>query len=159
MRFRRTAAAAAATGLAVLGTVALTVPSADAQARDRGAQSFTIVSNSPTATSNAVFADGVIDARGVDVVVSDSRDRFVFAAGSLTVTHRATLSRERCNRANGLGTFTERGTYRIVDGTRAYEDATGRGTYVARGTFADCRVNAAPALFQLNIQADGRIRF
>jgi hypothetical protein len=158
MRFRRTAAAAAATALAVIGVAASTVP-ADAQARDRGAQSFTIVSNDPEAATPAVFADGVIDARGVDVVINDNRDRFVFARGAIVVTHRATFNRERCNRDNGLGHFTERGTYRIVNGTRAYEGASGRGTYVVRGTFADCRLNAAPALFQLTIQADGRIRF
>jgi hypothetical protein len=158
MRFRRTAAAAAATALAVIGVAASTVP-ADAQARDRGAQSFTIVSNNPTATTQAVFADGVIDARGVDVVINDNRDRFVFADGALVIRHDARVTRDRCNRNNGLGHFTERGTWQIVNGTRAYDDARGRGTYVATGTFADCRLNTAPALFQLTIQADGRIRF
>jgi len=150
---------------AALSTVlALALVTAEsASAATRGSVTFTAYSNHENATTYPVIAHGVIHARGVDHVLSNRRDRFVFPRGALLVRHRSTSSHGSFDSVTCTGHFTDRGIWHITGGTRAYAGARGVGTYVARGVIVT-RVSSTglclerPKLFQLTIRAPGTIR-
>ena len=75
--------------LAVVAALAVGTGTASAAAR----QDFTLTQNSLTGPTT-VNATGVINATGRDVQLSNTRDRFVFPAGNLIITHVPTTQRQ-----------------------------------------------------------------
>lgn len=148
-----------ATGAVALTSVAgLGLAVAPAASAATGEQSFTITDRNPDRGRDArVVADGVINARGTAREGRGDRTVLDFRRGSLLVEHDANRIRERCNRRTGEGTITERGTYRITDGTRRYDNARGRGRYVAVSEVEDCNTRRAEVA-SFEVELDGFIR-
>ncbi|HLJ03758.1 MAG TPA: hypothetical protein VKT31_09975 [Solirubrobacteraceae bacterium] len=72
-------------------------------------------------------------------------------AGSVFVTNKTTSLRARLDTRRCSATITEKGTFRIVGGTRGYRHTTGGGTYVtvrkligARSASGACEGRSAP---------------
>src|SRR5690348_2304833 len=131
MRFSglRAAIAAAVT----LAGVALTVPAASAAtAGHHGLQPqvFTLVISTKT-PDGVLNAYGPIRGRdGTDVPVTDNVDIFKFARGTVTVYHKpSTNNQPKVDEKSCTATYTERGTWKLTDGTGKYKGATGHGQY------------------------------
>lgn len=137
----------------VVGGVA---PSAIGTTTSSGTQHFLIVQTSETGNP-PVVATGPIHARGTDIQVNDSRDRFVFPDGALRVRHKATTSRESFDPTTCLGRFSESGTFTIIDGTKAYKSVTGSGTYHVRGYFIGCDEGDPSNVISVVISASGSV--
>ena len=105
----------------------------------------------------SVVANGVIHARGRDVVLSDTRDRFVFPGGSITITHERSGGTDRYDPVTCTFRGTETGTYQIVNGGGIYDDARGQGTYVARIIAVGCAPNN-PRQSSFRVNLEGTIR-
>jgi hypothetical protein len=84
-----------------------------------------------------VVAAGPI--RGVGIFEFSVSDEdvvtFVFPDGSITLDAPETGGSEDFNERTCSGSFTFSGTFEIIDGTGAYEGATGEGTFAGKGRF------------------------
>lgn len=121
-----------------------------------GTQHFLIVQTSETGNP-PVVATGPIHALGTDVQVNGHRDRFEFPAGVLRINHKATSHRESFDPTTCLGRFTESGTFTIIDGTKAYRNVTGSGTYHVRGYFVGCTEGDPSNTVSIVITASGSV--
>jgi hypothetical protein len=137
----------------VVGGVA---PSAIGTTTTSSTQHFLIVQTSETGNP-PVIATGPIHARGTDVQVNNRRDRFVFPGGVLRIRHHATTSRESFDPTTCLGRFSESGTFTIIDGTKAYKNVTGSGTYHVRGYFIGCTEGDPSNVVSIVITASGTV--
>lgn len=142
--------------LAVAASVTLGI-AAPAGAASPRTEHFLLLSTNPDATRNPIIARGPIHARGTDVQVNDNIDRFVFPDGALRIRHttNAKSSKDTFDPATCYGTHTERGTYTVVRGTRAYHGASGHGHYRLKIQFVGCSQSAPPKVFILQIKASG----
>jgi hypothetical protein len=129
MQFRRVLVPLA---VAALGGLGLGGPTS---ATPLTKQNFTLTSDIDEEDVRTVVASGAINASGQDVVISDTEDQFVFPDGTLTVIHVPVRGKEHFNERQCSGTFRERGTYVISEGTGLYEGATGSGTYRVVASF------------------------
>jgi hypothetical protein len=166
MRFSglRAAIAAAVT----LAGVALTVPAASAAtAGDHGhglqPQVFTLVISTKT-PDGVVNAYGPIRGRdGTDVQVSDNVDIFKFARGTVTVYHKPTTNNQpKVDTKSCTATYTEKGTWKLTDGTGKYKGAAGHGRYslsqfaVLQHKDHKCDTSSEPKFFKVKIFAWGK---
>jgi hypothetical protein len=140
----------------------LVLPSSASAGNDHGGrdgiQRFLFLSTDPSAEgAEVVVANGPIHAKGTDTVVSETEDTLTFPAGTLSITHKATKSREHFDPVTCLFRFTERGTYQITGGTGDYAGVSGHGTYTAKALGVGCDENAPPEVFMLRIFAKGPI--
>ena len=135
--FKRVAASVVAVG-------AVAVVWAGAASGGTGSQRFSISGGN---NGGSVYASGPISGSGRDVVLGENADRFVFANGSVLVSHSATSQNQSFDPRSCLGRFTESGTYQLVSGKGAYKGVTGSGTYSARGTSRGCDPNARARYF------------
>jgi len=147
--------------LVLIGAL-LSVPSAVAaggnHADKTGRIHFIGLSNNPKSNSgDPVIAMGVIHARGVDKVVNNHKDRFVFPKGVVVVKHHRTGQGGHFDKKTCYGVFTEHGTWRAVGGTGAYATVSGGGTYKVKGTVVGCK--RQPDLFQVRIDAIGKLSY
>ena len=147
--------------LGLIGAL-LSVPSAVAtgghHADKAGRIHFIGLSNNPKSNSgDPVIGLGVIHARGVDKVINNHTDRFVFPKGVVVVKHHRKGQGGHFDKKACYGVFTEHGTWKAVGGTGAYANASGGGTYKVKGTVVGCK--RQPDLFQLRIDATGRLNF
>jgi hypothetical protein len=123
-------------------------------------QHFIGLSTDPSNMNAFIIATGPIHARGTDVTVSGTRDRFKFPRGTLFITHRAGKpATNRFDKVTCYFTFTERGTYRVTGGTGAYAHASGNGRYSLKGSGIACDQKAPPTVFTIEIRASGPLRF
>jgi hypothetical protein len=102
-----------------------------------------------------VFATGLINDTGQDVVLSPTEDRFDFPDGSITVFHSPTHSTNKFSDKKCSFSFTERGTYVFGNGTDVWAGFSGSGTYVASGSAVDACTG--PGVGTLTISASGSI--
>ena len=109
-----------------------------------GSQRFSI---SGSNTGGSVWASGPIAGSGRDIVMGPNADKFVFAAGSVTVSHQATSQNQTFDPRTCLTRFTESGNYQLASGTGAYRGVTGSGTYSARGVGRGCTEQAKQRYF------------
>jgi hypothetical protein len=123
-----------------------------------GTQHILLLQTNPNG-SPVVIARGPIHAQGKDIVVNDSRDRFVFPKGALIVRHHATRHHDSFDKVTCYGRHTESGTYTVLGGTKAYQHASGHGTYHLTVQFVGCSQSNPPRVFQLQVNADGPINF
>jgi hypothetical protein len=149
----------------VLTGALLSVPSAVAigghrDGRAAGQERFLILNNNPRTNANSPVAGfGPIHAKGTDKVLTPHRDRFIFPKGSVVVRHSKTSQSQHYDKANCYGRFTETGTWKVVRGTRTYRQASGGGTYRVKGQLIGCSQNRPPKVFQLQINAVGRLKY
>lgn len=149
MRIKRLFALFGASALLVAG-----VPAAPAGASGSRNQHFIILSSDPSDTAiPVVVATGPIHALGTDT--NSAKERFVFPHGSLKIRHQTKHSKDSYDPVTCYGVHTETGAYQITDGTRAYDDARGSGTFKVTVTFVGCSRTAPPNVFQLRIDAFG----
>jgi hypothetical protein len=123
-----------------------------------GTEHFTILSNDPAEDATAiVIANGPVHARGTDITVSNTNDRFVFPDGNLKLHHSTTAgtSKDTFDPTTCYSTHTERGTFVITRGTGAYKGATGSGTYRLKVAVVGCDENSPPEYFSLVVHAVG----
>jgi len=119
---------------------------------------FIGLSNNPNSNSgDPVIGLGVIHAKGVDKVINNHRDRFVFPKGAVIIKHHRTGQGGHFDKKACYGVFKEHGTWKAVGGTRAYANASGGGTYKVKGTVVGCKKK--PDVFQLRIDAFGNLHF
>jgi hypothetical protein len=153
--------------LALAGSLAALVagvPSgASAVSADRAApnQRFVLLLTNPTDGGGTVVGFGQIHAAGTDVAVSSTKDRFKFPDGNLVIKHKITPGsvHERFDEATCYFKFTERGTWEITKGTRAYADAVGEGTYRLVGHGVGCEENRPPEVFTATVKARGNVSY
>jgi len=152
--------------LAVAAVLALGVPLVGpAQAstgahRAAGHQKFLLISTNPNSEDGGpIAATGPIHAKGVDKVVSDTKDKFVFPAGTLVIKHKPAKGSQHdsFDPTTCLFTFTERGSWKVTKGTGAYSNAEGSGTYKVRGEGFGCDQNQPPNPFYVRIEANGKV--
>jgi hypothetical protein len=139
--------------VAALAVVGLASP-ASAQAKS-GTEHFLALSNSSNSKRLTLIGIGPIHARGVDVQLSGTKDRFKFPAGSLLIKHNPKHNHNSSDPKTCLQTYTERGTYSVTGGTGAYMTATGHGTYHLTVLAVGCSQSKPPKVFQLQIRASG----
>jgi len=153
---------AIALSLALLATM-FALPSASAGGDDgdgHGRQRFLLVSTDATDEAATVLAFGPIHAKGTDVFVSDTRDRFEFPDGNLRIRHEVKgTPKESFDEVTCLARYQEHGTYRITGGTGEYEGASGSGHYELNALAVGCDENEPPETFVLKIRARGSIDF
>jgi hypothetical protein len=146
--------------LGIAAVAALGFAATPAGASTTGAETFTLLSTDPSDNAQPiVIANGPVHARGTDVQVSGSIDRFVFPAGTLRVQHKTTggTSHDTFDPVTCYGTHTERGTFTVVRGSGAYKAASGSGSYRLAIAFVGCDPQAQPDLFSLTIHAHGTL--
>jgi hypothetical protein len=148
----------------VLTGALLSVPSAVATGghdagRTAGHQRFLLLSNDPEESGGTVLGFGPIHATGTDKVINDQTDRFVFPKGSVKIRHTRQGGTDHFDKVTCHGTFFEHGTWRAVDGTGRYSQASGGGTYRVHAEFIGCSQTEPPELFQLQIRAVGHLSF
>lgn len=137
------------------------VPSASAANRHRhGRHIEHILAVSSDPSNNAtpiIIATGPIHAKGTDIVLSNTRDRFKFPNGSLFIRHH--VNKKSIKDSNDPVTCTfrhrERGTYRVTGGSGAYANARGHGHYSVRVLGVGCSQNQPPEFFSVVIRAAG----
>ncbi|MFP5317317.1 MAG: hypothetical protein ACLGI2_03370 [Acidimicrobiia bacterium] len=119
--------------LALVGTV-LAGQAAPAVAATTGSQSIILVIRDDVATA---YATGPISGVGTFVEHPENPDlvTFVFEDGSVTFEAPSDEEDESFNELACVGRFTFSGDYTIVEGTGAYEGATGEGEFDGRGLF------------------------
>jgi hypothetical protein len=140
----------------------LSVPSAVATGSHHADKASRIhfigLSNNPNSNSgDPVIGLGVIHAKGVDKVINNHKDRFVFPAGVVVVKHHRKGQGGHFDKKACYGVFTEHGTWKAAGGTGAYANASGGGTYKVKGTVVGCKQK--PDVFQLRIDAIGNLTF
>lgn len=139
-----------------VGAVGLVVgASAPASAAVGNSEHFLAVQTSVSAHSLALVATGPLHASGTDTPLSNTRDRFAFAQGSLTIDHNRTSGTQHFDRKTCTTQFTEQGIYRVVSGTAAYAHASGRGTYSVVGVVIGCDQSKPPKAISVVIRAAG----
>lgn len=148
--------------LCVISALALTLggiaPAFSAASSHSGTEHFLILSTSEVG-SPPVIGTGPIHAAGTDVQVNNNRDRFVFPKGEVKIWHEAKASHQSFDPKTCLGTFSERGAYRVTGGTGAYTHANGDGTYNLKGYTFGCTPNDPSNLFSLTINAQGPLSY
>jgi len=164
-----TAAAAAIVGLAVpAGAVTVTAQPAGGR---WGTEHFQMMNTTTSQTSNSspVIAYGVFAAAGTDYQNADGTDTFVFPGGTIHVIHTPTPGSEQqsFNATTCMFSYSEKGTFKLADGTGRYRHVAGHGSYAlsvigigARLANGTCNPSdTAPAVAQQQlIQAVGKAR-
>ena len=151
---KRLAALAAATAV----TVSVVAGGTASASPRSGTQHFLLRETDFNQSTSVVVARGPITATGIDVVISDTRDRFVFPQGNLIIDHQPTSTEDSFNPRTCTARFEEEGTYQIVRGTGKYDDVSGHGTYEVNVLVVGCDENN-PERFLLTIKASGPIAF
>jgi hypothetical protein len=141
-------------GAAAFSVVGANIP-ASAASGTSGTEHVLILETSPTGNTFPLAATGPIHAAGKDVQLNDNKDRFVFPKGTLDITHERTSGGQSFDKVTCTGRFTEKGIYHVVGGTKAYANASGRGTYSLVGYFMGCNPKKPPTTFALILQAAG----
>jgi len=147
---------------ALLSAPAATTADAAAPAAEKKArQTFVILDTNAEDPDATVVGLGAIHATGTDVVVSAKKDRFEFPDGNVIIRHKVAKGsiRESFDPDTCYYTFSERGTWKAVDGSDAYEDVEGGGNYTAIGWAIGCNENEPPELFSLRVVAKGSVTY
>jgi hypothetical protein len=108
---------------------------------------------------DSVVAYGAIHDHGTDRVLGPRRDRFIFSDGNVVIRHKPGMQRDHFDPVTCHFRFVERGTWRAVRGTGAYDDVRGHGRYVARGHGVGCDESERPEAFVSLVKARGNLRY
>jgi hypothetical protein len=146
----------------LLAGALLSVPSVSASGNETDktaaqTQKFTLIQNDPEESGGPIAATGPIHAKGKDVVINNSIDRFKFPKGDLVIKHKRDKgsSVQSFDPVTCLFSFSEHGTWKTVKGTGAYTNVKGSGTYHVLAQGFGCSQNKPPKVFILRIVAKG----
>jgi hypothetical protein len=94
-------------------------------------------------------------------VLSEFKDRFKFPAGNVVIKHRlrAGSSVKSFDPVTCLFTFRERGSWKAVSGSGAYENVSGGGRYRVLGQGFGCSETEPPEVFFVRMVANGTLSF
>ena len=137
---------------------------ASAQARTN--QRFIVLfSGSNGNETSRVIASGPI--RGVGTFEETTDEdvvRFVFPNGSITLNAPAEEEDEQFNERTCSGSFSFSGPWEIIEGTGAYQGASGSGTFEGRGKFfgerapgGGCSEDEEAGSFFLRVEVRGNV--
>lgn len=150
------------TAVVLVGAL-LSVPASDAAgtAGTSGHQRFVLITANTSSMGGPIAANGVIHAKGKDVVLKGNRDRFVFPQGNVIIRHHATKGtrHQSFDRTTCLFTYSERGTWRAISGNRAYSNVSGHGTYRVLSQGFGCSQNKTPKPSYTRITANGTLSY
>ncbi len=125
-----------------------------------GDQKFVLIQTDPNQEGGPIAATGPIHAKGIDVVTGEFKDKFKFPDGNVIIRHKPQGNgKDSFDPATCLFTFTERGTWKTVKGTRAYANVKGNGTYKVFGQGFGCDENQPPETFFVRIVAKGPLTY
>lgn len=124
----------------VVGIVTGMILSAVPVSAQTGNQRFTVIVSGQGEGApgiSQVVASGPIRGMGTFEFSESDEDvvTFVFPDGSITLDAPETGGSEDFNERTCSGSFTFSGTFEIIEGTGAYEGATGEGTFAGKGRF------------------------
>lgn len=160
------AMAAAAVAAAVAGAVWLAVPAGASSAVGpavSGTEQFQSVNASATASTQGVIAFGAFTAPGVDHIIDNNTDKFVFPGGTFKIRHSNGTGTQTFNPRTCLFTASIHGTYKLSGGTGKYARISGHGTYhftvlgIAARSGGKCSMTKLPVAFQQIINASGPV--
>ena len=155
------AAAAAAATIAVTGITAASAAPRSGPAVS-GTEHFQIMTTSATSKSTSLIASGVFTAGGTDVPGSTT-DTAKFAGGTFQISHSKGTGTQTFNPKTCSGTINLKGTYTLHNGTGAYANISGDGTYqlsilfVGAKSAGVCSKTLPPPTFQQVIKASGPV--
>lgn len=110
----------------ILSAMGLANPSASAQPRDTGNQTFRIEFEG--GGSGELTASGVVTADGRAIPYGLHDATFTLPGGTIAITHDETRTSDSFDPTTCIESFTETGTFQIIGGTGRYEATTGGGT-------------------------------
>ena len=152
-------AAGALVAAATLTVTGLTAASA-ASTGVSGTEFTQIMTTSATSPTESIIVHGLFTDYGVDHS-GNNVDTIVLQQGSYKVAHPVTSTSTQSNPATCFSQITEKGTFRVFDGTGKYAGISGHGTFRASVLFIAPRVSGKcsqtqpPVAFQLVITASG----
>jgi hypothetical protein len=152
-----------ATAVAAMGGAGIAVAGTHAPAAK--AESFQMMTTSPTAPTSSVIATGAFTAPGVDHESQRGNTAtFVFPNGTVRLRHSAGTGPQSFNPKTCLLTLNLHGTYRVTGGTGKYAGITGGGTYklnilaIGARSGGKCSQTKAPVAFHQVINARGTVK-
>jgi hypothetical protein len=152
-----------ATAVAAMGGAGIAVAGTHAPAAK--AESFQMMTTSPTASTFSVIATGAFTAPGVDhESQSGNTATFVFPNGTVRLRHSAGTGPQSFNPKTCLFTLNLHGTYRLTGGTGKYAGITGGGTYklnilaIGARSGGKCSQTKAPVALHQVINARGTVK-
>jgi hypothetical protein len=128
-----------------------------------GIEHFQLMTTSATSSKATIIATGVFTAGGIDNS-GVKPETFIFPAGKIHITHRASKTKQRFNVKTCLLTVSQSGTYKLIGGTGAYAGISGHGTYklsilaVAARSKGKCSMKKAPVAWEQLIKAHGPVK-
>jgi hypothetical protein len=137
---------------AVVTATALMIGAAAASAAPTrvGVERFTFT-GAIDSEGGVVTASGVINATGIDIVVSDTQDTFDFGdAGQITVFHSPVRNHDTFNKNTCSTSFSETGTYVFGNGTGEWAGYSGSGTYTVKASIDDVCVENPVGTFTIS---------
>ncbi len=127
----------------VVGIVASVMLSAVPVSAQTGNQRFTVIisgqGEGAPGISQVVAAGPIRGAGTFEETDDEDVVRFVFPDGSITLEAPDDEESEEFNERTCSGSFTFSGTFELIEGTGAYEGATGEGTFAGKGRFVGQR--------------------
>jgi hypothetical protein len=126
---------------------------------------FTTTQINPANNANShVIATGFFTAGGIDHPLNNNNDVFRFPDGTVKIHHPGAKFKFHENKTTCLVRFTIKGKYTLEDGTGAYANITGHGSYAGgfagvepRKSNGKCNNKAAPLGFQGSISGHGPV--
>lgn len=116
----------AAALITILAALGLASPAASAQPPNTANQTFTIEFQG--GGSGELTASGVVTADGRAIPHGLHDATFALPGGTVSITHDETRTSDSFNPTTCVESFTETGTFHIIEGTGRYAAATGGGT-------------------------------
>ncbi len=120
-----------------------------------GTEHFVSTSSSATANTATLQAFGPISGVGTRTQIDAHHDRFSFKNGSFIATHNASSDLQSNDRKNCVFVETEQGRYELSQGTGAYKNVHGNGTYNYQAIGQGCSQTKPPQQFSVVLFAAG----
>jgi hypothetical protein len=124
------------TSAAVIGAVAATMvlagaglAGASARPTASGTEHLQLMTTSATSKTSSLIATGLFTAGGTDTRSTSSADTVTFPGGTFVITHSKGTGTQHFNPKTCLFQVSQKGTYKLGNGTGAYAGISGTGTY------------------------------
>jgi hypothetical protein len=160
MKTRIAIASIAITGVAAVGFGGIYAAAASGNDKD-AAEHVVMVTTDPTGAQEQFYALGPITGVPAGTQLSETRDQWTFADGTVVVEHTVKHENDQFDPKSCSATLDETGTWRVVSGTGTYAHAQGHGTYTFRGHGSSdpgtCGPNTLPTTFLGVVVASGEM--
>ena len=144
-------------GVVVIGALGMTALTITAGAASTPTQYFTGIQTSQSGPQT-VIAAGPISAKGSDIELGQTTDRFRFPKGSIMLKHHGRATSQHHDPRTCSFEFMQTGTYVVTSGTGAYKHASGTGTYRIHGIGTQCSQKGASDV-AITVELQGPLTF